>query len=121
MPDSMGGRLMGKTYAERLKSEKQAYLSIGINFGTQRMADYIAVALNDPQIMGGSALGAKRIKKVFEAVRELELTLGAAFYANAEQDYWQEIMDRQLKQIFGKDFSPFRTRYPMMKEIRYDR
>lgn len=112
---------MGKTYAERLKSEKQAYLSIGINFGTQRMADYIAVALNDPQVMGDSALGAKRIKKVFEAVRELELTLGSAFYASAEQDYWQEIMDRQLKQIFGKDFSPFAERYPMLKKIRYDR
>lgn len=112
---------MGKTYAERLKSEKQSYLSIGIDFGTQRMADYIAVVLNDPQIMGGSALGAKRIKKVFEAVRALEATLGAAFYANPEQDYWQEVMDRRLKCIFGEAFSPFAERYPMLKEIRYGR
>lgn len=107
-------------YAQRVALARETYLKIGQDFGALKMADLVEIALNDPETMG-KALGEKKIRRIFEKVSELEKTFEAAFYANPEQDYWQEVMDRQLKQIFGKDFSPFAERYPMMKKIRYDR
>ena len=97
-------------YQQRLKEERQGFLDVGIDFGTQRTADYLSIVLNDPEIMGKSALGASRLRKVFNA----------AFYANPEQDYWQEVLDRRLAEIFGKDnLCPFKERYPFLKEVRY--
>lgn len=110
----------GGTYLQRLQSQRQSYLDIGIDFGTQRTADYMAIVLNDPKVMGKSALGRERIVKIYEAMHELEKTLNAAFYANAEQDYWQEVLDRCLAEIFGKEnLCPFAERYPFLKEVRY--
>lgn len=107
-------------YQQRLKEQRQGYLDVGIDFGTQRTADYISIVLNDPEIMGKSALGASRLRKVFDAVHEMEKTFNAAFYANPEQDYWQEVLDRRLAEIFGKDnLCPFKERYPFLKEVRY--
>lgn len=108
------------TYQQRLREQRQGYLDIGIDFGTQRTADYMAIVLNDPRVMGKSALGRERIMKIYDAVHELEQTLNAAFYANAEQDYWQEVLDRRLAEIFGKEnLCPFGERYPFLKEVRY--
>ena len=52
---------------------------------------------------------------------ELEETFAAAFYANPEQDYWQEMLDRRLSEIFGTETVPFRDRYPWLKEVKYGR
>ena len=106
-------------YQQRLKEERQGFLDVGIDFGTQRTADYLSIVLNDPEIMGKSAMGASRLRKVFDAVHELEKTFNAAFYANPEQDYWQEMLDRRLSEIFGTETAPFRKRYPWLKEVRY--
>lgn len=108
-------------YQQRLKEERQGFLDVGIDFGTQRTADYLSIVLNDPEIMGKSALGASRLHKVFDAVHELEKTFNAAFYANPEQDYWQEMLDRRLSEIFGTETVPFRKRYPWLKEVKYGR
>lgn len=113
---------MKNTYAQRMQRERQELLQVGIDFGTQRMADYMAIALNDPRVMGKAALGRERLTRVFEAVHELEAVLNAAFYENPEQDYWQEVLDRRLTEIFGKEnLCPFGERYPFLKEIRYGR
>ncbi len=108
-------------YQQRLKEERQGFLDVGIDFGTQRTADYLSIVLNDPEIMGKSAMGASRLRKVFDAVHELEKTFNAAFYANPEQDYWQEMLDRRLSEIFGAETVPFRERYPWLKEVKYGR
>lgn len=106
-------------YQQRLKEERQGFLDVGIDFGTQRTADYLSIVLNDPEIMGKSAMGASRLRKVFDAVHDLEKTFNAAFYANPEQDYWQEVLDRRLGEIFGDGLDPFAKRYPWLKEVRY--
>ena len=108
-------------YQQRLKEERQGFLDVGIDFGTQRTADYLSIVLNDPEIMGKSAMGASRLRKVFDAVHELEKTFNAAFYANPEQDYWQEVLDRRLGEIFGDGLDPFAKRYPWLKEVKYGR
>lgn len=105
-------------YAQRVALARETYLKIGQDFGAQKMADLVEIALNDPGTMG-KALGEKKIRRIFEKVVELEETFAAAFYANPEQDYWQELLDRRLSEIFGADTVPFRERYPWLKEVRY--
>ena len=107
-------------YAQRVALARETCLKIGQDFGTQKTADLIAIALNDPETMG-KALGEKKIRRIFEKVEELEKTFDAAFYANPEQDYWQELLDRRLSEIFGTETVPFRKRYPWLKEVKYGR
>ena len=107
-------------YAQKVALARETYLKIGQDFGAQKAADLIAIALNDPDVMG-KALGEKKIRRIFEKVAELEKTLNAAFYANPEQDYWQEVLDRRLSEIFGTETAPFRDRYPWLKEVKYGR
>lgn len=40
------------TYAQRLAQERQTYLSIGEEFGQQRVIDAICLALRDKDVMG---------------------------------------------------------------------
>ena len=105
-------------YAQRVALARETYLKIGQDFGTQKTADLIAIAINDPETMG-KALGEKKIRRIFEKVVELEKTFEAAFYANPEQDYWQEVLDRRLGEIFGDGLDPFSERYPWLKEVKY--
>lgn len=107
-------------YAQRIAAARETYLKIGQDFGAQKMADLVEIALNDPETMG-KALGEKKIRRIFEKVAELEETFAAAFYANPEQDYWQEMLDRRLSEIFGTETVPFRDRYPWLKEVKYGR
>lgn len=107
-------------YAQRVALARETYLKIGQDFGAQKAADLIAIALNDPEVMG-KALGEKKIRKILERMLELEKTFNAAFYANPEQDYWQEVLDRRLGEIFGTETVPFRERYPWLKEVKYGR
>lgn len=110
-------------YADRVVAARQKYLDIGSQFGAQRMADLVSIALNDPAVMGKNALGAERLGRVFERVKELEATFDRAFCKNAEQDYWQDVLDRKLHEIFPDEygFAPFPERYPFIKEVRYDK
>lgn len=107
-------------YAQRIAAVREMYLQIGQDFGVQKTADLLAIALNDPEVMG-KALGEKKIRKILERMLELEKTFNAAFYANPEQDYWQEMLDRRLSEIFGTETVPFRERYPWLKEVKYGR
>ncbi len=107
-------------YAQKVALARETYLKIGQDFGVQKTADLLAIALNDPEVMG-KALGEKKIRKILERMLELEKTFNAAFYANPEQDYWQEVLDRRLGEIFGTETVPFRERYPWLKEVKYGR
>ena len=108
-------------YAERVVRNRQSYLDIGAQFGAQRMADLVSIALNDPAVMGKNAFGAERLGRLFARVKELEHTFSRAFYKNAEQDYWQDVLDRKLHEIFSDEygFAPFPERYPFIKEVKY--
>ena len=43
-------------YAQRVALARETYLKIGQDFGAQKMADLVEIALNDPEVMG-KALG----------------------------------------------------------------
>ena len=51
------------TYTQRREAWITAAIDAGVDIGTQRMADLMALALNDPEVMGKGVLGADRIKR----------------------------------------------------------
>lgn len=104
-------------YAQKRQQEQQTYLQIGMDLGMQRMADIVAIVLNDRQLLGSRAMGSDTLAKVFAKVLELDSQLADAYTRGPEADYCQERMDRRLLEIYGKDrFVPFNERYPMVRQ-----
>ncbi len=103
-------------YAQRRDALIRVAAEAGEQVGTQRMADLMALALNDPDVMGKDVLGPERIKRVYARLYELEAELAQAWRKGDEQDYAQAKQDRELRRIFGGDFVPFEERYPDVKK-----
>ena len=112
---------MPATYAQRLAQERQTYLSIGEEFGQQRVIDAICLALRDKDVMGKNTFGVERIKKLCAKIQEIVDAFSPAFHSGAEQDYYQVQLDRALQEVFGDELQPFETRYPFIKEQKYGR
>ena len=112
---------MPATYAQRLAQERQTYLSIGAEFGQQRVIDALCLALRDKDVMGKNTFGVERIKKLCAKIQELVNVFAPAFCSGAEQDYYQVQLDRALQEVFGDELQPFDTRYPYIKEQKYGR
>ena len=107
-------------YAQRQAASRQAYLDIGVEVGMQKMADFFAIALNDPSVLGKSVLGRKRLEPVLLRVHDLCDEFAEAFTVADEADYMQDKLDRLLRQIYGdSDFVPFEERYPAIKQRKY--
>lgn len=104
-------------YAQRRDELIMSGFRAGDATGEQRTADYFAIALHSPDVMGKDILSAKRIKKIYAKVHELEREFAQAFQKGDEQDYCQSQLDRTLAQIFPpEDFVPFAVRYPNIKK-----
>lgn len=110
---------MKNNYAQRRKEEKQALLDIGVGVGIQMMADFMSIALNDPEAVDKDIFGTNRLQKVLRRTSELHNTFIAAFGTGDEADYFREKLDQRLKQIYGDMAVPFEERYPHLKQIRY--
>lgn len=92
----------------------------GMDTGVQRTADFFAIALNSPEVMGKDTLGYARIKKIYARAMELQKEFAPAFQKGPEQDYYQELLDRRLKQIFPpEDYVPFSDRYENITKPKY--
>ena len=102
-------------YAQRRDALIRIAAEAGEMVGRQKIADLMALALNDPAVMGKDVLGPERIKKVYTKLHELEAELAQAWRKGDEQDYAQARLDRELRRIFGNEFVPFAERYPDVK------
>ena len=104
-------------YAQKQAAARQAYLDIGMEVGMQKMADFFAIALNDPSVLGKSVLGKKRLMPVLQRVHDLIDEFAPAFTVQDDADYMQDKLDRMLRQIYGDaEFVPFAERYPAIKQ-----
>lgn len=107
-------------YAQKQATARQAYLEIGMEVGMQKMADFFAIALNDPSVLGKSVLGKKRLMPVLQRVHDLIDEFSVAFTVQDDADYMQDKLDRLLRQIYGdSEFVPFEERYPAIKQRKY--
>ena len=113
-----------------IEAAKEQWLNIGVDFGVQMFTDYLAIVLNNPAVMGKDTLGADRIKKVLEGLKDAGHVFGGAFdpTRDDEADYLQEKMDEALRRIYrmpkgaeGDPFIPFEQRYPCLKQVTYKR
>lgn len=113
---------MGKPNAFLAKQQamQQKCFEVGCDTTAQQFFDYLCIVLNDPDVMGKDVFGAKRIKKVHEALREVDKHFSEAFVNSQESDYYQEKLDAALRNIFG-EIEPFSKRYPYMREWNYNK
>jgi hypothetical protein len=108
-------------YFKKRNDINQSFLDAGEQLGVQKMWDYMQLALRDPAVMGKDTFGTKRLEKLFKAMQELASEYHTAFTDDKEADYYQELLDRQLKYVWKDKFSPFYERYPQLKKIKYDK
>lgn len=112
---------MGKNgYLEKRDKMMQKFFTVACDTTTQQFFDYMCIVLNDPEIMGKDTFGAKRLRKVYDAMMELDKTFSEAWCGSQESDYYQEKLDAKLKEIFG-EVIPFNKRYPYQQEWNYNK
>lgn len=106
-------------YMKKREARDQAWLDIGEQMGVQKMADYVAIALHDPDVMGKNVYSRERIDEFMKHLARIADYYSKAFTLDKEADYHQELLDRAQKEIYGADMQPFNVRYPYVKEISY--
>lgn len=112
---------MKNGYLEKQRAMQQGFLDVGEQFGLQKMWDYVQIVLHNPAIMGKDTFGAERLDKIFQELKNVADEYHIAFTNDKEADYYQENLDRQLRDIWGDKTMPFYERYPDLKKVRYDK
>ena len=106
-------------YFKKRHDINQSFLDAGEELGVQKMWDYMQLALRDPAVMGKDTFGPNRLEKLFKAMQKLASEYHVAFTDDVEADYYQEKLDKQLKDIWKDRCSPFYERYPQLKQMSY--
>lgn len=108
---------MGKKLAERLGVAFEEYRKIVTETEFQFFSDLVSVTLNDSRIMGKDVFGHQRLKKVLLALQNANSTYADMLNPKKDEaDFYQYMMDEQLKRIFEEDFVPFKERYPWISQ-----
>ena len=107
-------------FLAKQESIRQASFAAGGETMAQQTWDMICLVLNDPEVMGKDTFGAKRLKKLLEAVQQRERQYIKAWISDPESDYYEAKLDEALKSIFG-EIVPFKERYPYLKGHSYDK
>ena len=115
---------MGKNdFLSRQRKREQEVFDAGLRIGRQQMCDYITLALRDPEVMKKDTFGGKRIVEVLQAVSKLMDEFSSAFDKCDEADYYQEKLDRLLREAYGDEikegFFAFHDRYECVKKQDY--
>lgn len=108
-------------YLAKQKAVQQAIYNAGEEIGMQRLWDAVQLALRDPEVVGKDSFGRQRMEKLYKGIKKYVDGYHTAFTGDAEADYHQEKMDAALREIWGDDLTPFRERYPKLKQYGYDK
>lgn len=106
-------------YLKKRNEINQSFLDAGEQLGVQKMWDYMQLALRDPKVMGKDTFGPKRLEDLFKAMQVIADEYHTAFTDDVEADYYQEKLDKQLKEIWKDRFDSFYVRYPQLKQFTY--
>ena len=110
-------------FLARPRQREQDVFDAGLRIGRQQMCDYITLALRDPAVMGKDTFGAKRIVAVLQGVKRLMDEFHPAFDKCDEADYYQEKLDKRLREAYGDEikegFFAFHDRYEYVKKQDY--
>ena len=119
-----GGKTMAKNdYLSRQRAREQEVFDAGLRIGRQQMCDYLTLALRDPETMGKDTFSGKRIVRVINKIHDIMCQFSSAFEKCDEADYYQEKLDRLLRDAYGDEikegFFGFHDRYECVKEQDY--
>ena len=110
-------------FIARQRKREQDVFDAGLRIGRQQMCDYLTLALRDPETMGKDTFSGKRIIKVINKVNDLMCKFASAFEKCDEADYYQEKLDRALREAYGDEirdgFFSFNERYEAVKRFDY--
>ena len=110
-------------YLAQRRQRDQLVFDIGVKFGRQQILDYLSLALRDPQTMGKDTFSGTRIIRVLKKIDSLMDEFYPAFDLCDEADYYQEKLDRLLREAYGSEirdgFFSFRERYEVVKQFDY--
>lgn len=112
---------MGNAYLQKKHEEAQYYLNLGEAIATQKMWDIFQIVLHDPAVMGKDTFGKARLARIYKEMKVMVDEYHTAFTNDKEADYYQELLDRQLRDIWGDELRTFYDRYPYIKKIQYDK
>lgn len=112
---------MGNAYLQKKHEEAQYYLNLGEAIATQKMWDIFQIVLHDPAVMGKDTFGKTRFARIYKEMKAMVDEYHTAFTSHKEADYYQELLDRQLREIWGDELRTFYERYPDIKKIQYDK
>lgn len=104
------------SYAQELQLKKQLSANIIADWTAQLCLDTMAIVLNDPEVMGHSALGSKRLMRVCEAFNAQYEKTRLALSNSNEAEYWRVKIDQAQARIFGPDYLHWQERYAYWDE-----
>lgn len=113
--------MAGNEYLKKQKERDRKNFAAGLQAGMQLACDYITMALRDPDCMGKDTFGRGRIEKLLSKSMEMDDHFWVAFGDDVEADYVQEEMDARLREVYGDELVPFAQRYPMVKQMGYQK
>lgn len=103
------------------KLMRQTLLDVGVKTGRQQVTDVFLIALADYEVMGNKKLRPEELEKVLHKTEELLSYFHTAFEKNDEADYFQEKLDKALREAVPEEkFNEFHERYPYCKEYNYN-
>ena len=123
-----GNRKRIKTMAKndflaRQRQREQEVFDAGLRIGRQQMCDFITLALREPDVMRKDTFSGKRIVLVLQEVKKKMEEFSPAFEKSDEADYYQEKLDRLLREAYGDEiddgFFSFHDRYECVKRFDY--
>ena len=110
-------------FLARQRKREQEVFEAGLRIGRQQMCDYLTLALRDQETMGKDTFSGKRIIKVINKIHDLMCQFSSAFEKCDEADYYQEKLDRALREAYGDEirdgFFSFNERYEAVKKFNY--
>lgn len=110
-------------FLERRRQREQEVFDAGLRIGRQQMCDFITLALREPDVMRKDTFSGKRIVLVLQEVKKKMEEFSPAFEKSDEADYYQEKLDRLLREAYGDEiddgFFAFHDRYECVKKFDY--
>ena len=118
-------KIMAKNdYLSRQRAREQEVFDAGLRIGRQQMCDFITLALREPDVMRKDTFSGKRIVLVLQEVKKKMEEFSPAFEKSDEADYYQEKLDRLLREAYGDEiddgFFAFHDRYECVKKFDYN-
>lgn len=110
---------MGNAFLDNRNKALLEGIQIGIDIGMQIACDMISLSLRDPAVMKKDTFSAARLAPVMKDALEKRGLYSPAWGGGPEADYYQDKLDRNLKEAYADAFEPFPQRYPYCKKNHY--